>query len=261
MADEEKEPEEEATASEEDGAKGGGKKKTIFLGGGIIGLIAFAYCAFLMAVPSVEEKPEVAGPFVSELLAAPLSVNLSGNDNRDYLAMNMRAEYGAYEEAYVATRTADPLYEAMITDKIMMVVSGKNKKELDGTAGKEILREELRSSVDPILFPVHIGNLDSSSASDPMSGLRPGISAPSATMRGLFHDHFLHVDEPDKTIALDGGDEFSFTGTEDNLRVVDAQGDTLYIDVTSVTKGFVGEVNVGVLGRIRSMYFSHFITQ
>ncbi|MEM7309991.1 MAG: flagellar basal body-associated FliL family protein [Planctomycetota bacterium] len=261
MAEEEKEEPEEEQTGEEEEAPNPGKKKGIFLGGGIIGLVALAYCTFLMAVPSVEQKPELAGPFVAELLANEISVNLTGNNNSHYLAVRLKAEYTAYEELYVTTRVVDPLYEAVLTDKTIVVLSGKTKDDVDGAAGKDMLREELREALEPILFPVHVGFTLKSTDPDMESGLRLGVSGELSTMRGLIHDHVIHVDAPGKTLALDEGEEIPFDGTENDLRLVDAQGETLYVDVTALDPDLVGEVSVGVFGRIRSVYFSKFISQ
>ena len=260
MADEEtKKDGEEAEA---EGARPR-KKKGLFLGGGVVGLIGLAYCTFLMAVPGVEERPELDGPFMTELLGeeGEVSVNLTGHSNSHYLQVRLRAEYSAYEEAYVMARTTDPLYVAMLTDRTIVLLSGKTKEDVDGVAGKDVLREELRTELGPILFPVHVGDTTTPSHRDPESGLTVGLSSDKGTMRGLFHDHVLKVDGPGRTIALDEGEPVAFDGDEMDLMLTDAQGDTLYVDVSGLDPGFEGEVQVGVHGRIRSVYFSKLMTQ
>ncbi len=236
-------------------------KKGLVLGGGMVGLIALAYVASLMAVPKKEVVHELGKPFVVDLHAEDISVNLSGNNNRNYLLLKMRGECISYDQHHSEARIAEPLCQTMLLDKTLTVLSSKTKVEIDTTSGKEALREELRLLLDPILFPVVIGAADGHAGEEEPSGLRTGTSASRGTMRGLFYDHVIHVDGPDKTIALDEGDKVSFHGDEEDLRLLDANGDSVFLDVTSLKPEFEGEVHVGVLGRIRGIYFSKLISQ
>jgi flagellar basal body-associated protein FliL len=238
-------------------------KKGVALGGGVAAAIGLAYLTFLMAVPKVEKHKVLAGPFVAELTEPgnDISVNLSGRDERNFLGIGVRAEYAAYDEAYVVARTLDPLYKAMLDHQARLLLSDKTKAEISGKTGKEILTQELREAIDPILFPVHVGKTKSPSDAEPESGLRAGLSTESATWRGLFHEHVLHVDGPDRTLALDAGAKVTFRVGDDDVRIVDAEGDAFYVDTSGLNEKFVGDVNVGVMGKIRKIYFSSFISQ
>lgn len=236
-------------------------KKGIALGGGIVGLIALAYAAFLMAVPGGVETRTLNGPYVAEILPSEISLNLSGNDGRNYLALRLSAEYAAYDEEYMRGRAADPLYHVRLEDRLLVVVSGKTKGDVQDAAGKDALRAEIAASLDPILFPVHVGSTSLPTSSDSQSGLRPGRSMDSGPWRGLWHEHVLRVDAQKRTIALDDGPAVSFQGGERDLRLQDPAGDALFVDVSGLRPGFAGEVPIGVQGRIRAIYYSKFIIQ
>ena len=102
---------------------------------------------------------------------------------------------------------------------------------------------------------------ESADARHAESGLRAGASMDRATMRGIFWEHVLAVDAARKTIRADGGPEVTFTGEETDLLVEDERGRSLYVDVTGLHPGFHGQVQTGVLGRVRNVYFSSFLTQ
>ncbi len=258
MAEAEKDAEKEKT---EGASSSGGKKKGILLGGGVLALVGMAYFAFLMAVPAGVDEVPLEGPFVANLSESQLSVNLAGHDNKNYLALEIKAEYVAYEEAYVANRTADPLYQAKLVDRTIVVVSAKSKEEISGAVGKDVLREELREAIDPILFPIHIGATATPNEADPESGLAVGTSIRKSSFRGLFFNHVLHVDAPDGTIAIDEGEKIRFGLGDDDVRVVTPAGDTLYLDTSGLDPHFVGEVRVGCHGRIKNFLFAKFLLQ
>ena len=150
---------------------------------------------------------------------------------------------------------------AGLTDAVLKVASRKTKEDMDDPAGKDLLREELRVELEPVLFPVHVGNEHEASARHDASGLRPGSSIARSTMRGLFFEHELEVDAAKKTIQLDGGPLVAFEGEESDLSVEDGQGRIVYLDVSGLAHGFHGALHVGVMGRVRNIYFSSFLTQ
>ena len=237
------------------------KRKGMLLGGGILGLAATAYALSLAAVPKHAERHVLRGPFAAELSQDQYRVNLAQDSGRHYLALSLKAEVDAYDETYTALRVADALYQARLTDAVIRVASEKSKKQLDKEAGREVFREELRRAVEPILFPLHLGDPHAFASVDEESGLALGFSAAASTVRGLFYDHRIAVDAPRKTLTLDGGAPVSYRGDETDLELKDAQGETLFVDVTGIRPGFVGDVRVGVMGRVRSIYFSSFLTQ
>ena len=266
MAQEETKPPAESEAPAEKGAGPAPRsKQPLILGGGAGGLLALAFVLALVAVPKkhpAEEQHAIEGPFVADISPqAGFQVNLAGKGGKHYLAMSIRAEVDAFEEAYAAALTADALHQARMTDAVLKVVSRKTKEDMDDPAGKDLLREELRVTLEPVLFPVHVGNEADASARHGESGLRPGSSMARATMRGLYYEHELELDAEKRTLKLDDGPLVAFEGEEADLPVEDGEGRTVYLDVTCVQPGFRGTLHVGVMGRVRNIYFSSFLTQ
>jgi len=262
MADKAETPEKKEGEGEE-AEQAPKSKKGLFLGGGVAGAIALAYITFLMAVPSVEKTKLLDGPFVSDLtvMGQDITVNLNGNDGRDFLGIGLRAEFASYDEGYVPERTADPLYKAMLDHSIRLLLADMTKSELSGKAGKEILTQELLFMLDPILFPIHIGATETPNETDSDSGLRPGVSAENATWRGLYYEHVLHVDGPDRTLGLDDGAKVGFAEGDDDVRIVDENGDFLFVDTSGLDPSFVGDLKIGVMGKVRRIFFSSLIFQ
>jgi flagellar basal body-associated protein FliL len=267
MATEEKKPAEEAAAPAAPGVApaAAGKKKGALLGGGIVGLIALAWALSLVAVPSPAshgKEHRIAGPFVADVSpSAGFQVNLAGDGGKHYLSLKLNVEVDAFEEAYVGARSSQPLYQAKLTDAVLRTAAQKTKGELDNAVGREVFREELRVALDPVLFPVHLGDERSPEGAHAPSGLRPGRSIARSSMRGLFYEHALHLDAPRKLLRLDDGPETAFQGEETDLHVSDARGKGIYVDVSGVHGDHVGEVPVGTLGRVRNVYFNTFLTQ
>ena len=263
MADEEekKENEEGAADAGEEASPKKGKKKSLFLGGGMVALIALAYVLSMMAVPKAPEATPFGGPYVIVLTAEDIHVNLAGDGAKRYLAMMVKAEYDGYDEVYAAARVADPLYQAKLKDLLISLGRQKRKEDIEDALGEEAFKEEMRESVDPLLFPIHVGNELSHAQADELSGLRPGSSSRFATMRGGFKSHKLLVDAENKTIALDGGEAVSFEGNEVNLEIQNENQLNVFVDVTGLNPEFSGEVAVGTFGHLRDVLFDKFIVQ
>jgi flagellar basal body-associated protein FliL len=237
------------------------RRHAVWLGGGLVALVATAYLLALVAVPSTGQGRSFQGPFVAPLSAGNVTVNLAGEDGKRFLVLTLNAEFDAYEEGYAQERIQLPLYQAMLTDALIRVASQKTKTQLGDAVGKEAFKEEVRAAVDPILFPIHVGNPDDPHGADPKSGLRPGASALRSTMRGPFHDHELWVSGPKRAIRLDDGANFVFQGDERDLLVEDAHGSFVHVDVTELDPDFTGTVHVGAFGRVRNLYFGQFLVQ
>lgn len=267
MAAEEKKTEDQAAPAEGAAtASGKQKKKGMFLGGGIVGLIGLAWALSLVAVPSGgghhDEKHKILGPFLADVSpSAGFQVNLAGDGGKHYLSLKVNVEVDSFEEAYATARASQPLYQAKITDAVLRTASQKTKGELDNTVGREVFRDELREALDPVLFPVHVGDEHAPENAHEESGLRFGRSIARSSMRGLFYEHFLHLDAPRKLLRLDDGKEVAFQGDETDLFVSDARGKGVYVDVSGLHEDFVGEVSVGTFGRVRNVYFNTFLTQ
>jgi flagellar basal body-associated protein FliL len=243
----------------------GPARKGLVLGGGVVGLVALAWALSVVAVPSSrrhEEEHHIAGPFVAEVSpSAGFQVNLSGDGGKHYLSLKLNVEVDAFEESYAGARAAQPLYQAKLTDAVLRTASQKSKGELDNAVGREVFRDELRIALDPVLFPVHVGDEQAPDNPHAPSGLRFGRSIARSNMRGLFYEHGLHVDAARKSIRLDDGKDVSFQGDETDLFVADARGKGVYVDVSTLHEDFVGEVSVGTFGRVRNVYFNTFLTQ
>jgi hypothetical protein len=256
MAEEEKN---EAPPKEKKPAK---KGKKGLLVGGFVGLLGFAYLAAMMAIPAGNEVRRFAGPFVVPLFDEKFHTNLDDEDHTRFLQMNMNLVVVAYEEAYVAARRLDPLYQSYMLDAILRV---SFTKRIDQVLGDQVALgvylEEIRTAVDPILFPVHIGEGMKPTELDPASGLGPGLSIEDASLREAWDEHVLHVDAAARTLRLDEGPEVPFQGREDDLEVRDDRGRAVFIDVTGIVEDFVGEVKVGTKGRLRKVLAKDLLVQ
>jgi flagellar basal body-associated protein FliL len=268
-SDEKKSGAESAAAPAEGGEPGSAKsakQKGMFLGGGIVGLIGLAWALSIVAVPSGgghdEKAHRIGGPFMADVSpSAGFQVNLAGDGGKHYLSLKLNVEVDAFEEGYATARASQPLYQAKLTDAVLRTASQKTKGELDNGVGREVFRDELREALDPVLFPVHVGDEHSPEAAHEESGLRFGRSVARSSMRGLFYDHVLHVDATKKSLRLDDGNELTFLGDEPDLFVADARGKGVYVDVGGLHADFVGTVPVGTFGRVRNVYFNTFLTQ
>lgn len=267
MAKEEKKPDDAPAEGAESAAEArGGKKKGILMGGGLVTLVALAWVLSMVAVPGGEghghEKHSIQGPFMADISpSAGFQVNLAGDGGKHYLSMNLKVEVDAFQEAYATSRATEPLYQAKLTDAVLRTASQKTKAELDSAVGKEVFRDELRVALDPVLFPVHVGNQQQVEGRHEKSGLRPGRSIASSSMRGFYHEHELHLNTATKTISLDGGREFAYQGDETDLFVSDAHGKGVFVDLSGVRGEFKGDVPVGTFGRVRNVYFNTLLTQ
>ena len=238
-------------------------RKGLYLGGSLVALVATAYLLSLMAVPLQEKRVPFDGPFVIDLFPEKekLQVNLSGDGGKRYLVMTLKAEFEAYSEAYAASRVAEPLYRAMEKDALIKVARKKTKDDLSDHVGEEVFKHEVRDAMDPILFPVHVGNPMDAHKAHEKSGLRAGRSNFEATLRSGFYDNILKVDAPNKTLELGQGPLVSFEGDETDLLVENERGEYVYVDVSGLHADFIGELHVGPFGTIKSIYFNQFLVQ
>lgn len=258
MAEENDKPDEQPQDPE---AKPKKSKKSLLLGGGILGLIAAAYGVSLVALPSKPKDMPFKGPWVTALTVGEVQVNLKGESSKRYMVVSLQAAYDAYDEKYAVDRVANPLYQAQLVDTLITLGRQKTREDLDDHIGQETFKEEVREAVDPLVFPLHVGNPNDHTVPDEVSGLLAGRSGEKATMRGGFHGHTLHLDQTRGTISLDQGVPLSFSGTETDLEVENEHGQTVYVNVSQLKEGFVGDVHAGTFGRIREILFSKFLVQ
>lgn len=272
MAEEEKQENEDQSSesSEEEGSapspeqKKKKKKKLMVFGGGFLGILLAGWIAATMAVPGEEVVPTFEGPFVgtfSEEEGWEIQVNLNGGGGHRFLVMSLVAEYFAYDEAYFAARIADTHFQRFMKSELIGLASQKSDTDVLDPAANAIFMEEIRALLDPIVFPVHLGDAKTAFEGDSKSGLLPGPSQIRSDFRGPFHEHHLAVDGPQGTLQLDDGPSVPFAGTETDLRVRSSDGGSIYVDVTELDPTFVGDVRVGVHGRIRMMLKDKFLVQ
>lgn len=256
--------EKEKKEPEEDAAKAAETKPSrapLKLVGGIALMVGLGAAAAVMAIPSRHAPKRFKGPFHCSLFEEKFSSNTKDNDQRRFLQTLLDCMYFAYDEEYMQRRASDPLYQPILRDTVGRVISDKTLDEASSGPAREIFLAELRDVLDPILFPVHIGDTVLPLDRDDRTGLRPGISFDEATFRGRFHDHVLKVDAPGRTLQIDDGPAVHFEGREEDLEVADAKGGTIYVDVTEIEPDFQGEVSLGVHGRIRQLFASDLIAQ
>jgi hypothetical protein len=243
------------------------KGKLGFLIGALLSLVMGAGAA-IMAVPKKPDPvPRLEGPFVARLSKEDLQVNLVGENGKRYLVLGLSAEYFAYDQAAVLKQlgveaeSSDPLFATRLTDTMLRLAARKTREQVEDPVQMEAFLMEVRGAVEPLLFPVCIGDATSPQAGDMESGLRVGESIMEASLRGLLHEHTLEVDSARKTIRLDEGPEVGFRGDERDLRVTSPTGSFVFVDVTGINADFSGKVSVGVLGRLRRIYRGQVLVQ
>src|SRR5690606_14529122 len=113
---------------------------------------------------------------------------------------------------------ADPLFATRLRDTMLRMASRKTREQVEDPVQMEAFLMEGRGALEPILFPVCIGDSTTPQARDTKSGLRVGESVMESSLRALLHERALTVDAGRKTIRLDGGPETAFRGDERDLR-------------------------------------------
>lgn len=239
-------------------------KKAVALGGGVCLLIAVGALAATMAVPGQEEIPVYEGPFMAPLLSAEegdVQVNLSGSDYRRYLTMELVCEYDAFDSAYYEARIADEHFRRSLKDTLIDLAGSKTITYLMSPATRKVFLQEVRDALEPLLFPVHVGETEKPTDADPASGLRPGYSLYKSTFRGPLHEHIVSVDNAGRTLRIDDGPPVPYEGDEEDLAVASVDGTIVYFDVTRLDPEFAGEVKLGVHGRVRRVLKERFLVQ
>ena len=239
-------------------------KKGISLLGGMLGLVGVAYVGATMGTPSVEPVPQYKGPFVASLSGVDgenVQVNLADTDKNTYLLMGLVAEYDAYAADYLTLQLEDPFFLAKLKDSLLTLAATETRESLSSQNQVESFLLQMREAIDPICFPVHLGSAAGALEADSASGLRPGDSAFLSTLRGRYEDHVLHVDVPNKTLRLDKGDEVGFVGDEVDLMVANEHQNYVFLNVTELDPEFVGELKVGVKGRLRKVLRDYWVLQ
>ena len=256
------------TTEKTDGEAAPKKSKAgLFAGAGLAVACALGAVVATMAVPEPPApEPVLQGPFVSKLSNKDITVNLAGEGSRRYLVMSLNAEYFAYDQSYVDARLGgsgaeDPLYTAMLKDALLKLAATRTRDQVTDLALMDAFLEDVRVAVDPILFPVCVGDSHGQSILDSASGLKVGESVMRSSLTGFLHQHSVAVDAVKKTLQLDKGAVVSFQGRERDLRLENHEGKTVFVDVTGLKPEFVGELPIGVPGQVRRIYREQFLVQ
>lgn len=252
-------------------------KAPMMIGGGAIGMIALGWMLSLLAVPhkADETMHHLEGPFVARLSKSEIQVNLTGESSKRYLVMMLNGEYMAYDEEYVNGRLGiggggdghggapaeDPLYTVQLKNALLGLASTRTREQVTDPVQIEAFLEEARRMVEPVLFPVYIGDSHSPHHEDSVSGLKLGEGIHESNMRGLLHEHALTIDPVKSKIRFDDGEAVEFTNKDRNLKLTNSNGDEVWIDVTGLKKEFAGSVPIGVPGRLRKIYRESFLVQ
>ncbi|MEO0652374.1 MAG: flagellar basal body-associated FliL family protein [Planctomycetota bacterium] len=247
----------------DDDAEGAGKSKKKLIGivGGALGIVILAFVTTQAMAPKPPEYKQFAGDYVTPVTPTKITTNLRGGGGKRFLAVQMQANFEAYDEVYITERVADPVYMARIKDAVLAVSSRRTVDEVSDDTMRSILREELRRAVGPIMFPVHVGDAALPTELDSDSGIGPGDSLYASTYRTPLYDGKLFVDAPSGTLRLDDGAEYRFTGEETDLRVEDGAGKYVFLDLTELDPEFRGQVMIGTHGRVRELLFEDLVIQ
>lgn len=252
-------------------------KKGLFMAVGAVAVVALGAIVAVMAVPKKEKEKKhlIAGPFISRLSKAEIQANLAGEASKRYLIMELNVEYFAYEESYVTERLGtgggdghgagggegDSLYLAMLKDALLNITARKTRDQVTDSVQIDAFLEEVRVAVDPLLFPVCIGDSHRQTMPDSKSGLRLGESTTDSTFRGMLHEHELLIDAMEKSVQLDEGPVVKFDGSERDLKVTAKDGTFVFLDVTTLNPEFQGAIPVGIAGKVRRVYRERFLVQ
>jgi len=254
--------------AKKDGAAAPAPKGKLGILVGAVTAVALGGVLALLAIPKKDApKPKLEGPFVARLAKEDLQVNLAGENGKRYLVLALSAEYFAYDQASVLAHlgvegdAADPLFATRLRDTMLRMASRKTREQVEDPVQMEAFLMEVRGALEPILFPVCIGDSTTPQTRDTKSGLRVGESVMESSLRSLLHERALTVDAGRKTIRLDGGPETAFRGDERDLRVTGSTGEFVFVDVTGLDPDFSGEVPVGVQGRLRRLYRDQVLVQ
>lgn len=252
-------------AQQDGGGKPAGGKGALKLLLGVVLLIAGGVGVALVAMPKKEKGPEsFGGPWSFTFLDEDLVANTIDDNFSRYFKCSPSCSYFAYDQTYPEGRKADPDFTSATLEAMTNVVARFRLQEimLDGSSEEMALTAQLEQVLEPILFPIHLGETALPLGTDAASGLRPGDSHDrKATFRGAFREHVLKVDAKAKTLQLEGGEAVKFGGNETDLEVRSEDGRSVYVDVTKLEEGFKGEVHVGVHGRIRQIHLGRKLAQ
>lgn len=259
MADEEDDPPVDDEAGEET-PKSRGPLKLL---GAVVGLIGAGAMLAVMAMPKTATTPTFEGPGThiffpqGEIVGNPLDDNFSR-----YVKFSPSCTYFAYDLAYPEARRNDPTYETLLREAFQSTISRSKIDDIIKGAGKDAFAAALEDIAEPILFPVHLGDTARPYDQHEASGLRLGDRQErEGTFRGPFHEHTLKVDATRSTLQIEGGPEVEFQDGDREVIVEAPDGTKVYVDTSDIVEDFIGEVPIGVKGRIRTIMTGEIMAQ
>lgn len=262
MAEQEKSEQAQANPAEDKPKSNRGPLKLLL---GIVIVVAAGGGIALMAIPKKDPPiPTLEGPWSLTFFDDVFVANTLDDNFSRYIRFSPSCSYFAYDPLYAPGRLADPDLLPALNESISNVVAKFRLNEImvDGSGEEMALTAQLEQVIEPLLFPVHVGETVLPLEVDPESGLRVGDSQERrGTFRGRFQENFITVDGPAKTLQLGDGDAVTYTGSETDLELRASDGRTVFVDVTKVLPEFQGKVKVGVRGRIRQIYLGNKLAQ
>ena len=238
-------------------------KRGLIFGSSILCVIAAAAATAFLGVP--REMSWDYSRFVVPLKAEPFQMNLAPTYTH-YLVMDVVADVRSYDEEATRAWVADPICISYLDHAINSVGSAATMNEVfditgpDGIPGK-LFMEQIRASIEKVIFAVQFGDAPDPMTADSESGIAPGISSRKSSLRGPLSEHSIQLDCISHTIQFDDGDTYSFDGTEDDFHLTNSAGNSIYVDLTDVELDYMGEVPVGVTGRVLSVLKRKFVVQ
>ena len=239
-------------------------KRGLIFSSSILCVVAAAAATAFLGVP--KEMSWDYSRFVVPLKAEPFEVNLADGGRRRYLVMDLVVDVRSYDEEATRAWIAAPICVSYLDHAINSVGSAATMNEVyditgpDGVQGK-LFMEQVRASVEKVIFAVQFGDAPDPMTADSESGIAPGISSRKSTLRGPLSEHSIQLDCISHTIQFDDGDMYSFDGTEDDFHLTNSAGNSIYVDLTGVELDYMGEVPVGVTGRVLSVLKRKFVVQ
>ena len=240
-------------------------KRGLIFGSSILCVIAAAVATAFLGVP--REMSWDYSRFVIPLKDkdGTFQMNLAPTYHR-YLVLDVSVDLLSYDEEATRAWVADPICISYLDNDINSLGSAVTINEIFGVTGPDgvpgkLFMEQVRATVEKIIFAVQLGDASDPMTADSASGLGPGISSRKSSLRGPLSEHSIQLDCISHTIQFDDGDMYSFDGTEDDFHLTNSAGDSIYVDLTGVELDFMGEVPVGVSGRVLSVLKHKLVVQ
>ena len=143
------------------------KKKIVMAGGGTVLLAGAAFAVVaLMGVPKgKEDLSELRGTdayYVSDQLTFDLpdiTVNLKGAGGQRFLTLSSTVVYRIGSEIEDGNAVLEKRSMA-VGDRLLLLLSDKTPSDLEGFEKKNLLKEEIRETIQRLVFPEKKGRIE-----------------------------------------------------------------------------------------------------